>query len=75
MHPENLEVRKLFGMSHEFKVCTGTRYIGGYIRYDKYKRDCLKKYMETWERKICMISETAGNHPQGSYAAVVQAIQ
>ena len=29
VHPENLEPGKRFGLSHGFKVCTGTHYLGG----------------------------------------------
>ena len=38
---------KLFGSLHGFVVFTAARYIGGYIRYDEYKRDWMKECTET----------------------------
>ena len=73
--PENLESGKLFGGRHEFKVCTGACYIGGYIGDDEYKHNWLRECTLTWEKKIITISETAGKYPQESYSAVVRAIQ
>ena len=32
VRPENIEAGKVFGSCHGFKVCTGTCYLGGYIR-------------------------------------------
>ena len=52
-----------------------TRYLGVYIRDDESKCDWLENHRETWERKICTISETVRKYPQESYAAVVRAIQ
>ena len=75
VRPENLEDRKVFRRRHGFKVCTGARYIGGYIGLDKSKNDWLRERILTWEKNISTISETAGKHPQESYAAVVRAIQ
>ena len=34
---ENLDVGKVFGTRHVFKVCTGARYLGGYIGDDESK--------------------------------------
>ena len=31
IHPDNIEAIKLLGARHWFKVCTGARYLGGYI--------------------------------------------
>ena len=39
VRPENLEAAKEVGARHEFKVCTGTQYLGSYIGDDKSKRD------------------------------------
>ena len=39
MHPDHIENRKLFGLLHGFKVCTDARYLGGFIRDEKFKRD------------------------------------
>ena len=74
-HPDNLESGKTFGLSHEFKVCTGARYLGGFIREDESKHDWMKNCMETWERNIHMTRETVGKYPQESYILVVRAIQ
>ena len=43
LRPDNLEAGKLFGAHHRFKVCTGARYLGGYIGYDESKRDWLRE--------------------------------
>ena len=34
IRPENIEAVKFFRARHGFKVCTGARYLGGYIRDD-----------------------------------------
>ena len=75
VHPENLETRKYFGVCHNFKVCTGARYLCGYIGDDKSKHYLLKEYTETWEWNICMIRETVGEYTQESYSEVVCVIQ
>ena len=75
VRPENLEARKVFGARHEFRVCTGARYIGGYIGDDDYERDWLRDSTLMWEKNINTIRETAGKYPQESYAAVVHSIQ
>ena len=66
---------KLFGRRHGFKVCTSAPYLGGYIRDDRFKRNCLREHTLTWEKNISMIRKTAGKYTQESYAAVVRAIQ
>ena len=71
----NIEARNFFGLHHGSKVCTGARYLCGYIGDDKSKRDWLTNCTEMWERNICTISETMGKYPQESYAALVRAIQ
>ena len=75
VHPDNIEAGKLFGTCRGFKVCTGVRYLGGYIGDDKSKRNWLIDRALIWEKRIGMISKTAGKHPQESYAAVARVIQ
>ena len=72
---DNLEAGKVFGARHVFKVCTGARYLGGYIRDDKSKHDWLKERTLTWENNIITIRKTAGKYHQESYSAVVHEIQ
>ena len=48
MHQENIEAGKMFGAHHGFKVCTGARYLRGYIGYGDSKRDCLKEADLIW---------------------------
>ena len=55
VHPENLEAGKEFGARHRFKVCTGTRYLRGYIEDDKYKIDWMRKSTPTWEKNIIRV--------------------
>ena len=75
VRPENIEAGKLFGRSYGFKVCTGARYLGGYIRDDEPKHDCMRERNLMWENNINTISKTAGKYPQDSYAAVIHSIQ
>ena len=75
VHPRNLETDKQFGLRHGLKVCTGTRYIGGFIGDEESKRDWLQDRKSKWENNICTISKTAGKYPQESNLAVVRAIQ
>ena len=66
MYLENLEARKEFGARHEFKVCTSTRYLGGYIGDEESKSDWLREHTMTWEKNIGTIRETTGKYPQES---------
>ena len=75
MHPENIEAAKPFGLRHGFKVWTGTRYLGSYIRDGKSKHEWLKNCMDTWERNIHTIRKLAGGYPPVSYNVVVHIIQ
>ena len=52
---DNLEDGKLLPTCHGFKVCMGAHYIGGYIRDNDPKQDCLKERKATWEQNIFMI--------------------
>ena len=56
-------------------MCTGTHYIGGFIGYNKSKRDWLKERTPARERNIHTFRKTAGTYPQESYAVVVRVIQ
>ena len=73
--PENLEAGKVFRARHGFKVCTGARYLGGYIRDNNSKHDCLRESTLTWENNINTIRKTAGKYPLEGYATVVREIQ
>ena len=42
VHPDNLEVGKLFGIYHGFKVYAVLCYLGGYIKDEESKREWLK---------------------------------
>ena len=53
----------------------GAHYLGGYIRYDKYKSDWLRERTLTWEKNIGTISKNARKYPQESYVTVACAIQ
>ena len=52
-------------------MCTGARYLGGFIGDDEYKRDWLKDRTETWEWNIHMISKNSDKCPQESYSSLV----
>ena len=41
VRPDNLEAGKVLGRRHGFMVCTGARYLEGYIRDNDSKRDWL----------------------------------
>ena len=66
LHPNNLEAEELLFRCRGFKVCTGARYLGGYIGDDESKGGCLKNSMEKWERDIYALSKTADKCPQQS---------
>ena len=48
VRPENLEARKVFKSHHGFSVCTGARYLGGYIGDDKSKLGWLRERTLMW---------------------------
>ena len=75
MHPDNLKSVKIFSLRYGFKVCTGARYIVGFIGDNDSKHDWFEKHTETWERNITNTRKTAVKDPQESYAAVVCANQ
>ena len=55
VRPENIEAGKVFGRRHIFKVCTGARYLGGYIRDDKSERYWMRESTLTREKNISTI--------------------
>ena len=61
MNPKNLEVGRLFGQYHGFKVCAGTGYLDGYIRNEKSKGDWLKKRTDKWESDIHVLRKRRRN--------------
>ena len=63
MCPDNLEAVKVFGRRNGFNVCTGARYLGGYIGDNTFKPDWLIECTLTWEKSISTISKTAGEYP------------
>ena len=65
MHTDKIKTGKLFGFHHRFKVCTGARYLGSYIRYDRTKHNSLKKRTEVWDRNIFTIRKTVGKYTPG----------
>ena len=75
VRPENIEAVKVFGARHRFRVCTGARYLWGYIGCDKSKHNWLRERVLKWEKNINTISKTAGKYPQEIYSAVVRVIQ
>ena len=75
VRPDNIEAGKVCGARHGFRVCTGSRYLGGCIGEDESKCDYLGERTLTWEKNNKMIRETARKYPQESYAAVVCSIQ
>ena len=46
VHPNNIKAGGVFGQFHEFKVYMIARYLGGYIRDDKYKVDWIKNWID-----------------------------
>ena len=56
-------------------MCTGVRYLGGFIIDDESKCDKLKEKTDTWEQNIHTIKKIAGKHPQEGYSTLVCTIQ
>ena len=75
MHPDNLAAGKEFGLCQAFKVCTGVRYLGGFIGDDKSKREWQRYHTPKREKNICEITKTAKKYPQESYDTLVYTIQ
>ena len=75
VHSENINAGKVFGERHLFKVCTGARYLRGYIGDNESKRNWLKDRTLTWEKNIGTIIKTAGKYTHEIYSTVVRAIQ
>ena len=75
VHPDNLGAGGIFGRCHEFKVCTGALYLGGYTRDDTSKGGWLKTGSEIWERDIRDFRKTAEKYPRESYTAAARAVQ
>ena len=48
VHPENIKKRKEFAACLGFKVCTGARYLGGFIGDDESKCNWLRECKLTW---------------------------
>ena len=63
-HQDNLAAGKRFGLRNIFKVCTGERYLGGFIKNKKSKRDWLKDRTSKWEKKIVRSLKWRENIPR-----------
>ena len=63
VRPENIQDGKVFGVHHGLKVCTGKRYLGGYIGGDESICGWLRERRLTWKKNIITIREAAGNIP------------
>ena len=63
---DNITAMKQFGLRHRFQVYTGVHYLGGFIEYDKSKRDYLKYRTLKWEKNICAITENVGKYIRDS---------
>ena len=62
---DNIEARKVFGACHKFKVCTGTRYLGGCIRENRSKRDWLREHtLAGGGRTSAQLAKLQGNIPR-----------
>ena len=59
----NPEEGGLFGRCHGLSLCTGARYLGGYIGYRVSKSDWLKNWAEKFKRDILALSKTADKYP------------
>ena len=60
VHLNNIKEGGLFVAHYGFTVCTGARYLGGYIGDDESKVDWIKKRTEKWERKIHAVTKAEG---------------
>ena len=56
-------------------MCTGARYLGGYIRDEESKGDWIKKWTKKWESNIHALIKTAEKYPQESYYVADRAVQ
>ena len=54
----------MFGARHGFRVCTGARYLGGYIGDDESKRDFMRDRTLTWGKNINTIRKPRRNIPR-----------
>ena len=75
VHLKNLEAEELFVRHHGFKVCTYASYLGGYIGDDVSKVNCIKNWMDKWERDICALRKMADKYPQESHAMATCTVQ
>ena len=70
----NPETVKQFDLCHRFKICTGARYLGGFISEHEFKCDWLQDRTSKQEKNIFMIRKTAGKNTK-NYPVVVCAIR
>ena len=48
VHPDNPETGKIFMLCHQFKFCTGARYLGNFICSNKSKHDWPQYFTMKW---------------------------
>jgi hypothetical protein len=71
----NLEKATAFFAGSGFRVCTGERYLGGFIGETQERDKWLKGKTDAWENSIQQLSDVAGAYPQSAYAGLQKSIQ
>jgi hypothetical protein len=71
----NLERATVYFSDLAFKVQTGSRYLGGFVREDEDRDEWLESKVATWVNVIKQLSTVVGPYPQSAYVGMQKFVQ
>ena len=73
--PAMVELAKEYFHDHEFKITTGSRYLGGFIGSRSSCEEYVKGKVLSWETSIKDLSQAGEKYPQATYAGLQKCLQ
>jgi hypothetical protein len=71
----SLEAAHIAFADFNFKVTTGSRYLGGFIGEDDALRSWLAEKTKNWEEAVADLASVAPNFPQTAYSGLQKSLQ
>jgi hypothetical protein len=59
----------------DFKVMTGSCYLGGFIGDKAEQQEWVEDKAQTWADRVLELSKVAGRHPQAPHARLQKSLQ
>jgi hypothetical protein len=75
MAKHNLERAKIYFADLKFKVTTGARYLGGFIREQSALKEWVEEKVQHWKGAVAELASAATKFPQAAYPGLQQSLQ